>query len=53
MRRQQQPKRSPLKATQWRKKGLDVPRDSDGAYRVRGRLDGRNLLRETRETQES
>jgi hypothetical protein len=37
-------KRSPLKLTQWRKQGLKVPRDKDGAYRVYNRLDGQNVF---------
>ncbi len=35
--------RSPLKATQWRKSGLVVPKDEDGAYRVLGRIDGYDI----------
>ncbi len=40
MRKTNTPARSPLKATQWHKSGLVVPKDDDGAYRVHGRLDG-------------
>lgn len=49
MRRPNTQQTSPLKATQWAKKGLTVPVDSDGAYRVHRRLDGRNLLTEKKE----
>jgi hypothetical protein len=40
-------KRSPLKSTQWAKRGYTVPKDSDGAYRMHGRIDKRNIQRET------
>jgi hypothetical protein len=43
IRQQKQEPRSPLKATQWRKRGFIIPKDSDGAYRVYGRKDGQDV----------
>jgi hypothetical protein len=36
-------KRSPLKSTQWTKRGFTIPKDKDGAFRAVNRLDGRNV----------
>ncbi len=36
---------SPLKASQWRKRGYVIPKDLDGAHRVHSRLDGQNVIR--------
>ncbi len=43
MRKTSNSARSPLKATQWRKRGVIVPKDDDGAYRVHERLDGMDI----------
>lgn len=34
-------KRSPLKKTQFAKRGFKVRKDADGAYRVHSRIDGK------------
>ncbi len=38
-------KKSPLKATQWAKRGFNIPQDTDGAYRVHNRIDKRDVLK--------
>ncbi len=35
---------APHRNSKWA--GRDVPKDADGAYRVSGRIDGRNLQKE-------
>ena len=36
-------KRSPLKATQWARRGYNIPKDKDGAFRARNRIDGKDV----------
>lgn len=36
-------KKSPLKATQWKRRGFTIPKDSDGAYRAVRRIDGKDV----------
>ena len=43
-------KRSPLKTTQWAKRGYTIPKDKDGAFRATNRIDGKVVL--TRKAQE-
>ena len=44
-------KRSPLKATQWAKRGYTIPKDKDGAFRARNRIDGKDVM--SRKAQEA